>query len=313
MQAGRRRFNLAAAGSLMSGLVHAQDKPGAAGSVIPAPTFASPLPVRKTFRTSDGVALSYLDTEAAGKRPGLAIVLLPGWCMPASIWREQFATLGAYCRVFALDPRGQGESDIPAKGYTAPRRVADIDEFLNTVVPKRPRVLLVGWSLAALEALEYVATNGEARLAGLALIDSSVGELPAPKDGGGSGEGGFVRSLRADREKMLSDFVRAIFAKPRPPEEIEALLQGALRIRLEDSIALLSYPFPREHWKEIAHRYTKPLLYAVTPQFSAQAENLKKNRPETRIEHFRRAGHALFVDEPDRFNKLILDFARGLK
>jgi microsomal epoxide hydrolase len=306
MHAGRRRFSLAA-GSLMSGVVQAQ------ASLQPAPPATDQLPPRKRFRTSDGVSLSYLDTEAPGKRPALAIVLLPGWCMPAAIWRAQFAALGAYCRVFALDPRGQGESEVPEKGYTAPRRVADIHEFLNNIVPKRPRVLLVGWSLAALEALEYVKTQGEARLAGLALIDSSVGELPVPPGGGGSGESGFTRSLRADREKMLNDFIRAIFAKPRPADEIEALLQGALRIKLEDSIALLSYPFPREHWKEIAHAYAKPLLYAVTPQFSAQAENLKKNRPATQIEHFRRAGHALFVDEPERFNKLILDFARGLK
>lgn len=304
MHAGRRRFSLAA-GSLMSGLAQAQATPPATGAEQP--------PARKRFRTSDGVSLSYLDTEAPGRRPALAIVLLPGWCMPAAIWREQFAALGAYCRVFALDPRGQGESEVPAKGYTAARRAADIDEFLTHVVPKRPRVLLVGWSLAALEALEYVAAKGEARLAGLALIDSSVGELPAPPGGAGSGEGGFIRSLRADREKMLNDFVRAIFAKPRPPEEIEALLRGALRIKLEDSIALLSYPFPREHWKEVAHAYSGPLLYAVTPQFSAQAENLKKNRPATRIEHFRKAGHALFVDEPERFNQLILDFARTVK
>jgi microsomal epoxide hydrolase len=294
-------------------VVQAQGALPATPPATPSAAAANPLPPRKSFRTSDGVNLSYLDTEAPGKRPALAIVLLPGWCMPAAIWRPQFAALGAYCRVFALDPRGQGESEVPDKGYTVPRRVADIHEFLNNVVPKRPRVLLVGWSLAALEALEYVKSQGEARLAGLALIDSSVGELPVPPGGGGGGESGFTRSLRADREKMLNDFVRAIFAKPRPAGEIDALLQGALRIKLEDSIALLSYPFPREHWKEIAHAYAKPLLYAVTPQFSAQAENLKKNRPETRIEHFRKAGHALFVDEPERFNKLIVDFARTLK
>jgi microsomal epoxide hydrolase len=54
------------------------------------------------------------------------------------------------------------------------------------------------------------------------------------------------------------------------------------------------------------------LLYIVTPQFEAQAGNLRKNRPGTQVEIFKDAGHALFVDEPTRFNELILRFAQGL-
>jgi microsomal epoxide hydrolase len=81
---------------------------------------------------------------------------------------------------------------------------------------------------------------------------------------------------------------------------------------LDDSIALLSYPFEREHWKQIAHAFAKPLLYVVTPQFAAQARNLKKNRPATRVEIFERAGHALFAEEAPRFNALIENFAAGI-
>jgi len=66
------------------------------------------------------------------------------------------------------------------------------------------------------------------------------------------------------------------------------------------------------HWKQIAHSFAKPLLYAVTPQFEAQALNLQKNRPGTQVEVFREAGHALFVDEPVRFNALVRKFAETL-
>ena len=41
-------------------------------------------------------------------------------------------------------------------------------------------VLLVGWSLGVLDALAYVHTHGDAALAGLVLVDNSVGEEPAP-------------------------------------------------------------------------------------------------------------------------------------
>lgn len=302
MNHGRRRFALALAASQVSGrFAMAQDAQNA-------------VPVRREFTTSDGVKLSYLETAPLESARGLHVVLLPGWCMPASIWREQFGALGARYRTLALDPRGQGESEVPAAGYTAPRRTLDIHEFIAAAVPANAKVLLIGWSLAALEALEYVARHGDARLAGMALIDSSVGELPAPPGNNDpTADSPFKRRVRNDRARFLDEFVHAIFARPRPEEEIRALIEGAQRIKPEDAVALLSYPFPREHWKQVAWGFKKPLLYAVTPQFAAQAENLKKNRPGTRVELYPKAGHALFVDEPERFNKMILDFAGSLR
>jgi microsomal epoxide hydrolase len=139
------------------------------------------------------------------------------------------------------------------------------------------------------------------------LVDSSVGEEPAPAP-----SSGFIDGLKRNRNATLDRFVRAIFSTPRPKAEIDALLRGAKRMPLENSIALLSYPLPRTHWKEIAHAFDKPLLYIVTPQFAAQAHNLAANRPGTRVEIFERSGHALFVDEPERFNALLTDFVAAL-
>ncbi len=255
---------------------------------------------RGAFRTSDGVKLSFLETGARRKNAlDVAVAFIPGWCMPAEIWRKQLYALGTQYYSVALDPRGQGRSDIPGKGYTADRRAADIDEFLRPL----SRVVLVGWSLGAIEALQYLHTFGSEKIAGLVLVDSSVGEEPAPASGSG-----FTDALKRNRDAALNQFVRAIFSKPRPKGEIDALVRGAKRMPLADSIALLSYPYERTHWKEIARAFDKPLLYVVTPQFAAQAQNLEKNRPGTRIEIFERAGHALFVDEPERFNTLLADF-----
>ena len=259
---------------------------------------------RRSFVTSDGVRLSFIEAGPHQTRSGYpTIVLIPGWSMPASLWRKQLEELGQRYRTLALDPRGQGESDVPAKGFTAQRRATDIHEFLQPF----SKILLVGWSLGAIESLQYVYLFGPERLAGLALVDSSVGEDPAPAPGGT-----LAQRLRKERDTTLREFVRAMFAKPHPDSEIDELVRGAKRIPLEDSLALLSYPFERTHWKQIVHGFNKPLLYVLTPQFEAQAKNLRKNRPRTQIEVFRKAGHALFVDEPERFNALIAEFADGL-
>jgi microsomal epoxide hydrolase len=260
--------------------------------------------IRRTFKTSDGVVLSVLESGRAHADSGKpTIVLLTGWTMPASIWQNQLEEFGRSYYTLALDPRGQGESDVPPSGYTAERRATDLRDFLQPL----SNVLLVGWSLGAIESLQYIHMFGAAKLAGLVLVDSSVGEEPAP-----AGEGGFLQSLREDRNKTVDGFVRAIFNTPQPESEIEKLIRGAKRMPVADSIALLSYPFVRTHWKEIAHGFTKPLLYIVTPQFAEQAQNLRKNRPGTQIEVFQAAGHALFVDEPARFNSIVEKFAASL-
>jgi len=257
-----------------------------------------------SFLTSDGVRLHVLEAcpdgaAIASGASGPVIAFIPGWSMPASIWREQLAALGASHCVAALDPRGQGESEIPEAGYSIDRRAADVQEF----VARYPSVVLVGWSLGALEALEYLHLHGDAAVDALVLVDSSVGEEPPPPPGSD-----FISALRNDRRATLEDFVRDIFKSRRPESEIEYLTEAALRMPLEGSLSIFPRGIPRTHWRDIARAFPKPLLYVVTPQFEEQAHNLQLNRAGTRIEVFDDAGHALFADEPARFNSLIAGF-----
>ncbi len=256
-----------------------------------------------TFTTSDGVRLRVVEAGPRGPDGAVAatmpvMVFVPGWSMPAAIWQPQLAALGASRRVAALDPRGQGESQIPERGFNIERRAADVREF----VARYERVVLVGWSLGALEALQYVHRYGDAALEALVLIDSSVGEDPPPPDGR------FIEELQRDRRATIETFVREMFSSPRTALEVDPLVDAALRMPLEASLSLFPRGVPREHWRDIARAFSKPLLYVVTEQFAAQAQNLLRNRPGTRIEVFEAAGHALFVDEPDRFNRLLVAF-----
>jgi microsomal epoxide hydrolase len=265
-------------------------------------TPAAAQPIRRSFQTTDSVTLSFLEAGSEHRNKP-SIVLVPGWLMPGRIWQNQLNDFSRTYRTVAFDPRGQGDSQVASSGYTAERRATDLHELLL----KRSNVLLIGWSLGAIDALQYIQMFGAARLAGLVLVDSSVGEEPAPGSGGG-----FKDNLRRDRDKTLREFMRAIFAKPRPEKEIGQLVRSAKRMPLEDSLALLDYPFERTHWRNIVRSFQKPLLYVVTPQYEAQAANLKKYRPATEVELFKDAGHALFVDQPQRFNALIKKFAARL-
>lgn len=259
------------------------------------------------FVTSDGVRLHVLEAGQTDGRPVIAFV--PGWSMPASIFRKPLSLLAVDHRVVALDPRGQGTSEVPASGYALERRAEDIAEF----VARYPDAVLVAWSLGALESLEYLRVHGEAGVSGLVIVDSSVGEGAPPAAAAASDGGGFQAELRRDRAGAIAAFVRAIFRTPQSEADYADLQEEAMRMPLEASLALFpGSRIPAERWRAGVLGFSKPLLYVVTPQFAAQAERLAAERPATRIELFADAGHALFVDRPERFAALVSDFVSTL-
>lgn len=252
------------------------------------------------FLTSDGVRLHYLE---AGPAAGNTIVLVPGWTMPAWIWAPQIAAFSRAYHVIAFDPRGQGDSEAPARGYTPERRGQDIAELIARL--RRP-VLLVGWSLGVLDSLAYLHTHGDRAVAGLVLVDNSVGEMPAPV------ARHRPRQVRKTlpHAQFMTRFVRTMFQTPQTSAYLDRLTVAALRTPEAASRALLAYAVPREYWREAVYSTAKPLLYIVRPGFAAQAANLERGRPNTETMLFPDAGHALFVDEPRRFNAVVETFIR---
>jgi microsomal epoxide hydrolase len=255
----------------------------------------------RVFTTSDGVQLHYIDT--AGPAAGATtLVFIPGWTMPAWIFAPQIAAFQTRYRVVALDPRGQGDSDVPASGYDHNRRGQDIAELLAHLGTSR--VVLIGWSLGVLDTLAYVHTHGDGRIAGLVLVDNSVGEEPAP------GPRKPSHAPPIAHATFMARFVRSMFHTPQSSDYLEQLTEAAMRLPEPDAVKLLNYPVPRTYWREAVYSTSKPVLYVVRPWLSGQAENLARHHPAAQSEIFADAGHALFVDDAQRFNAVMDDFLR---
>ncbi len=263
----------------------------AAPFLLAAPARAQPQATSRYFVASDQTRLHFLEAGA-----GPTIVFVPGWCMPAWIFTPQIEQLAQRYRVVVLDPRGQGQSDIARSGYEPTRRGRDIAELLPHMGPGR--VVLAGWSLGVLDVLSWLSQAGDARLAGLVLIDNSVGEGDPPA----AGNGRFLQNLRANRDATVRGFVASMFRTPQTPAYLDRLARDAQRMRLEDSIRLLSYARPREFWRDTLYATRRPVLYAVTPRFRGQAELVAQKHANARIDIYEDAGHALFVDAAARFN-----------
>ncbi len=251
------------------------------------------------FVTSDGVRLHYLD---AGPRGGKILLFIPGWTMPAWIWAPQIAAFSRQYHVVAFDPRGQGDSDVPPTGYEPIRRGQDIAELIAHLDPVP--VVVVGWSLGVLDTLAYVHTHGDALIAGLVLVDNSVGEEPPPIPVPPP----LHRAPPPSHEVAMRRFVQGMFHRPQNASYLERLTEATLHTPEFACRALLSYPVPRTYWREAIYSTGRPVLYVVRPSFAAQAENLQSKRPNTETALFADAGHALFVDDAARFNALLAGF-----
>jgi microsomal epoxide hydrolase len=254
----------------------------------------------RTFITSDGVRLHYTD-----QGQGHTIVLVPGWRMPGWIFAEQIAAFSRHFRVIAFDPRSQGDSEVATSGHEPFRRGQDIAELLRHVGDPAPVVL--GWSLGVLDVLAYVHQSGDAHIAGLVLVDNSVGEEPAPPPSPAPRRGRPPRR-RPSHMTAMRAFVLSMFRTPQPPAYIDRLTQATLHTPPRAAAALLAYPVPRSFWKEAIYSTGKPILYLVTPRFEGQAGNLAAHHPGAESVVLKGVGHAMFVDDPARFDGLVEHF-----
>lgn len=255
------------------------------------------------FTASDGTRLHYLEAGSGSR----TLAFIPGWLMPAAIFYSQIKELSKSYRVLVLDPRSQGQSAIARGSHSPERRVKDIQEWLTTA--KVSDFVMIGWSLGVLESLDFLTRHPAPGLKGLVLIDNSIGVGKPP--GGGSPK--FAETMRdeAKREAYLRKFANGLYRTTPPPAIARAVVDSALRAPPEAAIQLLQQPYPRTYWRDAVYAQTVPVLYAVTPKFRDQALILQKKRDPAlvTIDIYDKAGHALFVDEPARFNRAVLDLA----
>ena len=266
------------------------------------PPLAAPAVNDHFFLSTDGVRLHYLE---AGPASAHTLVFVPGWTMPAWIWLPQVQAFSRRYHVVAFDPRGQGDSAAPDRGYEPGRRGRDLAELIKRLGPAR--VVVVGWSLGVLDTLASIHVAGDRKLAGLVLVDNSVGEEPPPPVGPAPPA---HAGPPPNHAQAMRQFVSRMFHRAPSEAYLERLTEATLHTPEAASRSLLAYPVPRSYWKEAVYATKVPVLYVVRPRWVAQGETLVRNRPNTEMEVFEDAGHALFVDEPARFNSVTERFLR---
>ncbi len=249
----------------------------------------------KSFVTSDRVRLTYV-TGGAGD---IDLIFIPGWLMPAQIFQSQLTYFSKNYRVHSLNPRSQGTSDIYRGPRLAELRARDIKEFIAHL--KAKRFVLLGWSLGVMESLDYLTRYGQDGMMALVLIDNSIGEGTPPK----ARRNTRSKMTQAQFTQYIKEFSRAIFKTTPDADLIEVVEKSGLRLAKNpsDAFDVLAKPYEREYYRNAVYATNRPIWYAITPRYIEQSQLFSDKHPQGQTRIYNDAGHALFVDEADEFNR----------
>jgi pimeloyl-ACP methyl ester carboxylesterase len=260
--------------------------------------------------TADGARFSYVERGA-----GRALMLLHGIGSGSRSWQAQLDALSSDYRVIAWDAPGYEESapfpvEVPDAGDYAGR-------LLKLLAALRvDRLHLVGHSLGAVTAARFAADHHE-RIASLTLASPSGGHARLPEE-----ERAKLRNGRLTDIEQLGPRGMAEKRGPRlltegaKPEHVRAVVETMARVTpvgYAQAVRMLSTADTRADLARLPKDVPVQFIYGeadvITPPPSIL--EIAKERPGAPVTVIPKAGHAVYIEQPDAFNRALRDFARA--
>jgi pimeloyl-ACP methyl ester carboxylesterase len=274
---------------------------------------------RKTFVTSDGVALSYGNI---GK--GQPLVMIHGWSQTADQFRHQFDAFAADAHVLAYDQRGHGLSARPDHGYRIHRLAMDLREFLENLDVRD--ATLLGHSMGCSVIWAYLELFGEHRLAKLVLVDEPpcLTINPAWSNREIAEAGALFKAEAvvdlcnslADEglTGTVSDALMNSMLTPGCPADLRTWMMECNRQMPRPLAAALMRQHAPIDWRDVIRRIRLPSLVVGAEASLAPASSIRwiaEQIPGAILEIFgadEGGSHFMFAENPEKFNRVVLDF-----
>lgn len=262
---------------------------------------------------TDGARIHYV--EGGAGRSTSTLLFIPGWTMDAGVWRSQMQRFVPDYRVIAIDPRSQGESSKTPGDNTPEQRARDLASLMEQL--KLDHVVLIGWSQGVQDVAAYVSQFGTARLDGMVLVDAAVSsgpDFPNVQPQAAKTILGNMAIYASQPRAYLRGMMQAIFRKPLGADEMKRMVDGSLRTPTSTGIAMLALDMFAVDRRPALAKFDKPtLIIAAGTSFElADQQAEAKQMPNARAVVIPDAGHAVFHDQPEAFDRALRDFLAGL-
>jgi pimeloyl-ACP methyl ester carboxylesterase len=262
---------------------------------------------------ADGVSLRVIESGKAGGEP--ALVFIPGWSTGADIWNHQIDTFAKTHRVIAFDPRSQGESTRTTSGNTPETRAQDLHALLERLSVRRP--VLIGWSQGVQDVAAYVERYGSKDLAGIVLVDAAISDGAdgmAARAQETAAQFKMFAIYQAHPQEYLGGMMRAIISKLQGNDVLKGLVSTGMKTPPDIGVAMLIADMFGSNRTPALKKIECPTLIIA----SAKSDELARQQaaanqiPHARFEKIEDAAHAVFIDQPDRFDELVKSFVAKL-
>lgn len=271
-----------------------------------------------TFKTSDGVGLNFLDTGS-----GKPLVMLHGWSQCQEEFRFQIEALRDRNRIIAFDQRGHGGSEKPLYGYRVSRLAQDLHELLDFL--DLEKVSLLGHSMGCSVIWAYCDQFGDSRIDQLVLVDeppclaiNPYWEQDKIDETGSAFRPAMafeVAHTLAGKEgaQVTRDMIQSMFTSGAAPETVQWVIDKNL-LMPRDLAARLLLSNIFNDWRDVIPRNAAPTLVVggeasvVSPRSTRWiAEHIAGSRLEM-FSEAQGGSHFMFFENPDRFNRIVIDF-----
>jgi microsomal epoxide hydrolase len=264
--------------------------------------------------TAPGIEIHY--REAGPADATHQMLLIPGWRISSSIWAGQMAYFSSHgYRVVAIDSRSQGGSTVVPQGNAPEDRAADIDAVIRSL--KLKQVLLVGWSQGAQDVAAYVGRFGTAALLGVVLVDSPVSAGPDDV----TLNPGFIKVISGGMgvyarhpAEYTDGMMHAIISTPAPAQTFTDLDTAAALTPVDVGVSMLVQDMFAVDRRPDLQKFDKPTLVIASGQspLLQNQRDMAKALPHGQFVAVDHAAHAVFFDQPERFEALLEDFVTKL-
>ena len=271
-----------------------------------------------SLTTNDGVELNY---EAAGAGPPL--VLVHGWNQTAALFERQVAGLSDRFRVITFDLRGHGESERPDHGYRIARYAMDLRTVIDEVAGPPAHVL--GHSMGCCVLWSYFDLFAGDGINRAVFVDMMTHPITNPAFGEQE-VADYGAIMNAEAFFGIFNGLTAGAAAQIVPELLNGMVTP--NISTEDMAWLLAenarMPGPLSakefftdilaDWRDVLPRINRPALYIAGEASFVPASATRwaaEQTPGAKFESFEPdegGNHFMFIENPDRFNRLVADF-----
>ena len=247
----------------------------------------------------DGAKIYY---EEQGK--GNTILLVHGWQCSGKFWQKNVPELAKNFRVITMDLRGHGNSSRIMSGHTISQYAEDIRTLIEALQLKG--VTLAGWSLGGPVVLTYWDKySKDSRLSGIVLVDAPL----APRNPG-TWPARYSKTLNGEREASALAFAKNMFYGANPPKsDIAWIKEEILKTPPWVAVGIVSDFYYTDATKYLAS-VTVPTLVitAGSGQSSKNGRWVAEQIKNSTFVSVQEAGHILFYEKPDVFNKVVTEF-----